>query len=356
VPDRPTFEAAPLDEFLRRIPKVELHCHLAGTLRPATLARLAARRGVALPRPADELYVYRDFYDFIDILRRVARVLVDADDFALAIYEALEDGVRAGNLRHAEIFFNPQYYYPNGTRYRTMLDGLVAGLRAAERDFGVTCLLIPSIDRQIDPAAAMEILDDVLADRRDEVIGIGLDGPEREGPPLRFEALYARAGAAGLMRTAHVCEDNQTLAEAPPAHYADCRDRLGCDRLDHGYNLLADPRMVARARDDGVYFTTCTVTSVARNLERRRASIVRMADGGLRITLNTDDPQMFRTDLGDSFVRLFRASGWDAERAGALSLAGIAASWLPDAAKRSLRAAFAAEIATLEARLLPAAR
>jgi adenosine deaminase len=340
------------DDFLRLIPKVELHCHLAGTLRPATLVALANKHNVHLPRPSNELYFYKDFYDFIDLLRQIALVLVDADDFALAIYEALEDGFKSGNQRHAEIFFNPQYFYPNGTRYKTMLDGLIEGVRAAEKDFGVTCLLIPSIDRQIDPAAAMEILDDILIDRRPEVIGIGLDGPEREGPPIRFAALYMKAGDAGLMRTAHVCEDNQTLAEAPPSHYADCRDRLGCDRLDHGYNLLADPHMITRARDEGVFFTTCTVTSVTRNLARRRQSIARMVDNGLRITLNTDDPQMFHTDLGDSYVRLFKSTGWNVDQACTMSLNGIEASWLPDDAKRTLRTRFESEIASLKRRLV----
>ena len=344
-------EAIGFDDFLRLIPKVELHCHLAGTLRPATLMQLAKKHGVRLPRPMHELYVYRDFYDFIEMLRQIALVLVDADDFALAICEALQDGFESGNQRHAEIFFNPQYFYPNGTRYGTMLDGLIDGARAAEKDFGVSCLLIPSIDRQIDPATAMEILDDILADRRPEVIGIGLDGPEREGPPRCFAELYKRAGAAGLRRTAHVCEDNQTLAEAPPSHYADCRDRLGCERLDHGYNLLADPHMVARARDEGVFFTTCSVTSVTRNLVRRQQSIARMVDNGLRVTVNTDDPQMFHTDLGDSYLRLFRSTGWNVEWACTMSLNGIEASWLPGGAKRTLRTLFENEIAGLKRRL-----
>ena len=344
-------EAIGFDDFLRLIPKVELHCHLAGTLRPPTLMQLARKHGVRLPRPMHELYVYKDFYDFIEMLRQIALVLVDADDFALAIYEALQDGFKSGNQRHAEIFFNPQYFYPNGTRYGTMLDGLIDGARAAEKDFGVSCLLIPSIDRQIDPATAMEILDDILADRRPEVIGIGLDGPEREGPPRCFAELYTRAGAAGLRRTAHVCEDNQTLAEAPPSHYADCRDRLGCERLDHGYNLLADPHMVARARDEGVFFTTCSVTSVTRNLVRRQQSIARMVDNGLRVTVNTDDPQMFHTDLGDSYLRLFRSTGWNVEWACTMSLNGIEASWLPGGAKRTLRTLFENEIAGLKRRL-----
>jgi adenosine deaminase len=339
------------ENFLRKLPKVDLHCHLAGTLRPTTMAELAAKHGVTLPRPPAQLYEFADFYDFIDILRRGAQVVVDQGDFARVTYEALQDGVEAGNLKHAELFFNPQYFYPNGTTYRTMLDGMIEGLVAAERDFAVSGLLIACVDRQIDPGAAMQILDDVLADRRDRVVGIGLDGPERAGPPAGFGSLYRRAGQAGLLRTAHVCEDNQSLAEAPPRHYEDCCDLLGCDRLDHGYNLLADPRVVARARDEGRFFTTCTVTSVSRNLERRAKSIARMVELGLNVTVNTDDPQMFHTDIADCYVRLFRATGWDVAQAVMLSLNGVAASWLPDAAKRTLTRQFETEIAALQATL-----
>jgi adenosine deaminase len=337
-----------LSEFLTRLPKVDIHCHLVGTLRPATLGALARKHQVPLPRPDDALYDFEDFYAFIDILRLSATVMRDQEDFARVAYEALEDGVRLGNLRHAELMFNPQYFYPNAVAYRTMVDGLIEGMAAAKRDFGVRSLLIAAIDRQIDPAAALEILDHVLAYRRDEVVGIGLDGPERAGPPQTFHELYRRAGAAGLLRTAHVCEDNQTLAEAPPANFAVCCDVLKCDRLDHGYNLLADDAMVRRARDQGLFFNTCTITSVRKNLERRAAGIARMVELGLRVTLNTDDPAMFKTDIGHTYRVLFARQGWDRARAVELSLAGVDACWLDASARADLRRAFACEINALE--------
>jgi adenosine deaminase len=109
--------------------------------------------------------------------------------------------------------------------------------------------------------------------------------------------------------------------------------------------------MVRRARDEGVFFTTCSVTSVTRNLVRRQQSIARMVDNGLRVTVNTDDPQMFHTDLGDSYVRLFKSTEWDVERACTMSFNGIEASWLPDGAKRTLRTLFEREIADLKRRL-----
>jgi adenosine deaminase len=336
-----------LDTFLTRLPKVDIHCHLAGTLRPQTLGELARKHRVARPRADAALYDFEDFYTFIEILRLAATVVRDQEDFARIAYEALEDGFRLGNLRHAELMFNPQYYFPNAVAYRTMVDGLFEGIAAAKRDFGVSALLIAAIDRQIDPSAALEILDHVLAYRCEAVVGIGLDGPERAGPPETFHEVYRRAGKAGLLRTAHVCEDNQTLTEAPPRNFATCCDVLGCDRLDHGYNLLADPVMVARARDQGLFFNTCSVTSVRANLERRHTGIARMVELGLRVTVNTDDPAMFKTDIGHSFRTLFARHGWGREQAVAFSLAGVEACWLDTSARADLRRSFEREIAAL---------
>jgi len=272
----------------------------------------------------------------------------DGQDFARVAYEALKDGFRSGNLRHAELMFNPQYFYPSGVGYRTIVDGLIEGIHSAKKDFGITCLLIPAIDRQIEPAHALEIMDDILAYRPDEVVGIGLDGPERAGAPELFYEVYRRAGQAGFMRTAHACEDNQTLAEAPAKNVATCCDVLGCDRLDHGYNLLADDQMVARARDEGLFFNTCPITSVRRNIPRRHASISRMRELGLKVTLNTDDPQMFKTDIGHSFRVLFETHNWGKEAAIAFSLAGVEASWLPESARADLRREFERQITALE--------
>ena len=336
--------------FLQRIPKVELHCHVVGSLRPATLVALAKKHGLALPRPEATLYRYSGFYDFIDVFRLAARVLVDADDFARAAYEYVTDGQRAANLCHIELFFDPSYHYPHGVTYRTQLDGLLAGLRDAERDCGVSALLIPSIDREFGVPVAAQVIDDVLADRRDEVVGIGMDGPEDKGPPARFAQVYARAGAAGLRRTAHVCED---YAPTPAANYAVCRDVLGCDRLDHGYRLLTDPAMIARAKGDGVTFTCCPKPSTRERDGIRLDSIRGMAAAGLNITLATDDPLMFETDLADAYLRYFDVEQlhFDPDAVKRVALAGVDACWLDPPRKASLRTRFIREIDNLIADL-----
>lgn len=336
------------DEFLRRIPKVELHCHLVGTLRPATLLELAAKHGVPLPTqdPA-ALYDLHDFYHFLDVLDAAGAALRHPSDFARAAYESLEDGVRDGNLRYREMFFNPTTHARSGVSYAQVLEGLIDGIRSAEHDFGVRCRLIPSIDRRQPGSAAVAMVEEVLRHRREEVIGLGMDYAERDGPPERFAAAYALARQGGLHLTAHACEDNQTLTEAPPANAVACLEVLGCERLDHGYNVLAEPDVVRRCRDDGVYFTVCSHTSNFDRIPRRRATISQMHQAGLRLTLNTDDPAMFGTDLGDAYVSLFRDLGWNAERAVELSLAGVGACWLDEPDKRALRQAFEADIGRL---------
>ena len=334
-------EKAQLEALLRRVPKVELHCHFVGSLRATTLLELARQNGVALPtQDPRALYDLRDFYHFLSVLDAAAAALVRPADFARAAYESLEDGVRSGNLCYRELFFNPGTHKALGVSYPDQLEGLLDGIRAAERDFGVRCRLIPSIDRRQPASAATAMVEEVLAHRREEVIGIGMDYAERDGPPQRFVDAYRVAGKGGLRRTAHACEDNQTLAEAPPSNALVCLDELGCDRLDHGYNILADPAVVDRCRRDGVYFTVCSHTSNVHRTAARRASIGRMLAAGLRLTLNTDDPAMFGTDVGDAYVSVFRELGLGLERARELSLNGVDACWLDGSDKRSLRLAF----------------
>jgi len=332
--------------FLARLPKVELHCHLVGTLQPATLAALARKHGLALPRAEDALYRYRGFHDFIEVFRLASRVLVEADDFARVAREYVLSAHASANLRHIELFFNPGYHYPFGVSYATQLKGIRAGLEAARQACGVTWRLIPSIDREHPLDVAERMLDDVLAHRIDEVVGIGLDGPEDRGPPAQFAAVYARAARAGLRRTAHVCED---YAPIPAANYATCRDVLGCERFDHGYRMATDPAMLARAASDGAWFTVCPKPSTRERDAVRAEAIRALSHAGVRISVATDDPMMFGTDLADAWARSSAMLEWDRGAAVAATLASIEATWLDAGEQRQLRRSFAEEIAAMGA-------
>jgi adenosine deaminase len=186
------------DEYLRRVPKVELHCHFEGTVRPQTFADLAKKHGVELPtQDADKLYDYDSIYEFLKIFAMVSSTLRDQEDFARAAFESIEDGVKLGNLKYREMFFNPTLHTGRGIPYKTVVDGLVDGTRQAERELGVKCRLIADVYRQDTSEVAREMVEQVLEHRPDEVIGLGMDGAEAPDPPEKFAESYRLAKRVG---------------------------------------------------------------------------------------------------------------------------------------------------------------
>jgi adenosine deaminase len=337
------------DEFLRRVPKVELHCHLEGTVRPATFADLAKKHDVALPtNDVDKLYDYDSIYEFLKIFGMVSSTLIDREDFARVSYETLEDGVNLGNLQYREMFFNPTLHTRRGVKYATVVDGLVDGIRAAEQDFGVRCRLIADVYRQDSPEEAREMVVQVLEHRPDEVIGLGMDGAEAPDPPEKFVDSYRLAGEGGLRLTAHACED------APAQNITTCLDVLGCERIDHGYHILGDEQVVTRCRDEGITFTVCpTATAVCYfdPDDYTTHPIREMVAKGLKIVLNSDDPTMFHTDVGTEYVKMTKAADWSPEQVRGFVLNGVEEAWLDDSDKAQLRRQISEELDRVEAEL-----
>jgi adenosine deaminase len=337
------------DEYLRKVPKVELHCHFEGTVRPQTFADLAKKHGVELPtEDADKLYDYDSIYEFLKIFAMVSSTLRDQEDFARTAYESIEDGVELGNLKYREMFFNPTLHTRRGVPYRTVVDGLVDGIQQAERELGVKCRLIADVYRQDPPEMAREMVEQVLEHRRDEVIGLGMDGAEAPDPPEKFVDAYRLAKEGGLRLTAHACED------APAKNIETCLDVLGVERIDHGYHVLGDPQLVARTRDEGITYTVCpTATAVCYfdPDDLTKHPIRQMADEGLKIMINSDDPPMFHTDIGKEYVGMVQAAEWGPERVREFVMNGIDGSWASDDEKRSLRDTFTRELEELDAQL-----
>jgi adenosine deaminase len=339
-------------EFLRKVPKVELHCHIEGTVRAATFADQAKKRGIALPTSdVDKLYDYDTIYEFLKIFQLVSSTLTEREDFARVAYETLEDGVRLGNLKYREMFFNPTLHTRRGVPYATVVDGLVDGIRGAEHDLGVQCRLIADVYRQDSIEMARQMIDEVLAHRPDELIGLGMDGAEAPDPPERFTEIFQRAGRAGLRRTSHASED------APPVNIVTCLDQLGCERIDHGYHIIEDPAVMARCRDEGIFFTCCpTSTAIVYGWpDLTRHPIRDMVAGGLKIMLNSDDPTMFHTDVGKEYVDLCTALDYGPARVREFCLNGVDAAWLGDDERARMRREFEHELDELEAQLGKAA-
>jgi adenosine deaminase len=336
-------------EYLRRLPKVELHCHVEGTLRPRTVAELAAEHDIALPTDdVDRIYDYETIYEFLEIFRLVNSTVVDRDDFARIAYESIEDGHRLGNLRYREMFFNPTLHTTRGIPMATIIDGLIDGCHSAEHDFGVRCRLIADIYRQDSPEMALQMTEEVLANRRDELIGLGMDAAEAPDPPERFFECFRTAGEGGLHLTSHAAEDG------PARNISTCLDLLGCERIDHGYHILEDASVVERCVEDGIHFTCCPTSTAAvygwRDLTTH--PINGMMGAGLLVHLNSDDPTMFRTDIGKEYVDFVGQNDYPPEVAKRLARNGIDASWLDPSEKSALHAAFEDEFGALDKELV----
>jgi adenosine deaminase len=334
---------ADIESFVRAIPKAELHLHLGGAIAAPTVVDLARKHGVTLPivREVSELYDFQDLGAFLKVYDLISQSVRDADDFHRITYEALGRSASCG-ARYVEFFFSPQAHLELGVAYATMLDGIIAGMRDAARDHRVTSRLIPAHNRELGAAKGEEFLDMLLADRRDEIIGIGLDYNEAPYPPDPYAALYARARDAGLHVTAHAGENG------PAANVRTAIASLGCRRIDHGYHIVEDPELMALCREDGIAFTCCPTTTLFTTPWRDFAdpdhAIRRMGEFGLAIMINTDDPGMFRTDLNAEYLHV-AGMGFSREKIGEFALNGLRAAWLDDATKSALLADWSAEIA-----------
>ncbi|AYF73674.1 adenosine deaminase [Nocardia yunnanensis] len=323
------------------LPKVSLHCHLTGSVLPGTVLELARKHGVPAPdgRGAHDLYdidSHEDLDEFLRVYDLVGRVMRDADDFRRTTYESLTTLGAEHGVLYREIFVSPPSH--PGVAYRTILDGVRAGMREAKADTGIDSRIIMAINREDTPAAAFDLVEQVIAHRCDEVVGIGLDYAEIHGPPGLFHEAFARAGRAGLRRTAH-------SESGPPGNLAILLDVLGCTRVDHGYHVVDDPDMTARCLDAGIVFTCTPVSSdigrYSGSGNGKHEKIAAMVEAGLRVTIDSDDPPMFGTDPTNDFRILHEALGYDTEQLLAFTRTAVDGCWLDESDKAALRSAVA---------------
>jgi adenosine deaminase len=345
---------SPLDRALEALPKVELHCHVEGTMRPRTVVELAKRNGVPLPtEDPTELYRYTSLDTFLEVFWLVQSVLGERDDWARLAFESVVDGAEHGRT-YAETFFTPARHLAAGQDLADIVAGLDDGIHAAEEQTGARCLLICDMDRSFGATAGLQLVEELAALRRagapgiDRVVGVGMDSTELGVDPRSFAAAYAAARAAGFHLTAHQGEDTG------PDAIAACVDVLGVERIDHGLSIGNDPALVRRFADEGIPLTMCPTSNIVIANRYRSLCDHPIADlraAGVLATLNTDDPALTDLDLGQEYRAVAAAFGWDWQEMVAIALDGVAASWLDDDAKRAL----ASEVTASAGALAPTA-
>ena len=335
---------------LRALPKVELHCHVEGTMRPQTVAGLARKNGVALPAgDIRDLYRYGSLDEFLRVFWLVQSVLADRDDWARLGYESVLDGAAAGRV-YAEVFVTPARHLAAGQSLASVLEGLGAGLAAGDAETGCLTRVIVDMDRAYGGDAGRQLVSELAGLRRagapgaGRVIGIGMDSTERGVDPLAFAPAYREAAAAGLHRTGHQGENSPAAAVGVVAV------GLGAERIDHGLSVSDDPELVAFFADRRIPLTMCPTSNVVianacDSVARHPLPALRAA--GVLVTVNTDDPALTDLDLAREYAACAAAWDWSWDQMTDLALDGVEASWLDESGKRALSARIRAEAARL---------
>src|SRR6202049_4629932 len=247
-----------MDALIRRLPKCELHIHIEGSLEPELMFALAQRNGIQLPYPSVEAlrqaYRFRHLQDFLDIYYQGMSVLIAEQDFYDLAWAYLQRA-RADNVRHVEMFFDPQGHTARGVAFSTVIGGLHRAAGDAGRERGVQASLIMCFLRHLDEADAETTLDSALA-FRDKIVGVGLDSSEAGHPPGKFKHVFGRARDAGFFLSAHAGE------EGPASYVWEALDVLGVARIDHGNRSLEDQALVGRLARERIALTVCPLSNL----------------------------------------------------------------------------------------------
>jgi adenosine deaminase len=314
-------------DFIRGLPKAELHLHIEGSLEPELMFELAKRNRVALPfKNVEEVraaYAFSNLQDFLDIYYQGAAVLQAEEDFkdlALAYFRR----VAADGCRHVELFFDPQTHTDRGLPFRVAIEGLLSGMREAEAELGVTSSLILCFLRHLDEDAAFATLR-AAEPYLHRLQGVGLDSSEVGHPPSKFARVFKAARERGLKLVAHAGE------EGPPEYVWEALDVLGVDRIDHGNRALEDPALVKRLVAEGMTLTVCPLSNLKLCVVDDLAAhpLKTMLDLGLKATLNSDDPAYFGGYLGANWAQTATALSLGRDDLVTLAKNSFTGSFLP---------------------------
>lgn len=309
--------AAERAAFIAGLPKAELHLHIEGSLEPELMFELARRNAIPIPFASVEevraAYAFSNLQDFLDIYYQGMSVLVTEQDFhdLTAAYLAR---AHADNVRHVEIFFDPQGHTQRGVAFDTVIAGITRALGEARARHGLTSKLILCFLRHLSEAEAEATLDAALP-WLDRIDGVGLDSSEVGHPPSKFERVFARARGLGLKLVAHAGE------EGPPAYVVEALDLLKVDRIDHGNRSLEDPALVRRLGEAGICLTVCPLSNLKLCVVDDIAAhpLRTMLDAGLAATVNSDDPSYFGGYVNANYQAV--ADALDLSRAELVTLA-----------------------------------
>lgn len=288
-----------MNKLIGALPKVELHIHIEGTLEPDLMFLLAKRNNMVLPyKNPEELhaaYQFTDLQSFLNLYYAGTNVLQTEEDFYDLTWTYMQK-IQQQNVRHTEIFFDPQTHTARGIDIGVVIHGIHKALEEAKRQFNISSEMILCFLRDLPEEDALRTLERALT-YQDKFIAVGLDSAERAHPPRDFVAVFAKARAHGLLTVAHAGE------EGPAAYITEALELLKVSRIDHGVRCLEDMELVARLQKHQIPLTVCPLSNIKLCVFKtmKEHPIKKMLNMGLAVTINSDDPAYFSGYIEENY-------------------------------------------------------
>jgi adenosine deaminase len=327
-------------EFYRKLPKVELHRHLEGSLRFDTVREVSRSHKLGLPGTdvlakmvqiqEEEANTFENFLSKFQTLRLFYR---SPEIIGRIAREAVIDAA-ADNIRYLELRFTPAALSrAEGFGLGEVMDWVIAGAGEAGREVGIDIRLIASVNRHESPNLAEKVIDLAVERISAGVVGVDLAGNEAQFSALPFAKIFQDAKREGLHVTVHAGE------WSGPQSVAEAMVYLGAERIGHGIRIMEDPGIVQMAKERGVVFEVCPTSNYHSGVVPTLSShpLPGMISAGLKVSLNTDDPSISRITLAEEYWMVYREMGIDLSHQVELILAGAQAAFLPDSGKRRLK-------------------
>jgi len=289
-------------EFIKKVPKTELHLHIEGTLEPAHMFELAKRNNISIPfkniQEVKAAYSFSNLESFLKIYYEGAKVLIkEKDFFDLTWAYALK--CKEDNIVHTEIFFDPQTHVNRGIDFEIVINGIYKALQKANREFGLSFKIIMCFLRHLSEKSGFKILDQALI-HKDKIFGVGLDSSEIGNPPSKFKKLFKKSMEKGFLTFAHAGE------EGPPEYIWDSINLLNVKRIDHGVQCLQDKKLVEKLRNDKTPLTVCPLSNIKLHVfnNLKEHNLKKMLDEKLMVMVNSDDPAYFGGYLNKNLIEI----------------------------------------------------
>ena len=320
-----------ISEYIKKVPKAELHLHIEGSFEPELMFEIAQRNKVAIPfenvEAVKKAYQFGNLQDFLDIYYAGANVLLHEQDFydlTMAYFKHCAEE----NIVHAEIMFDPQTHTKRGVEFSTVINGIQRAREDAEKNHGISSLLIMSYLRHLSEEDAFETLQQSLPYKH-LIKMVGLDSSEKGNPPSKFQKVFEASVKEGYIPVAHAGE------EGPAEYIWEALDVLKVARIDHGNNCLTDSKLVERLVAEKMALTVCPLSNTSlRNVDDiKNHPLKKMLDLGLKVTVNSDDPAYFGGYLTQNYLACIEALDLSMEEVKLLVRNSFEYSFLSEAEK-----------------------